>query len=136
MVSFISQTVLVTMAALLQQTGLIQILGTNLNLALIILVPLIFVMRHWLAYPALVLWGALLLSSSSGIDKVVLIFSLLLLASFVLSKVLPWQPFFNNLVFIIVITVIINLPHFFLSVLLINIVLGMASYYLIRQIYA
>ena len=136
MVSFISQTVLVTMAALLQQTGLIQILGTNLNLALIILVPLIFVMRHWLAYPALVLWGALLLSSSSGIDKVVLIFSLLLLASFVLSKVLPWQSFFNNFVFIIVITVIINLPHFFLSVLLINIVLGMASYYLIRQIYA
>ena len=136
MVSFISQTVLVTMAALLQQTGFIQILGTNLNLALIILVPLIFVMRHWLAYPALVLWGALLLSSSSGIDKAVLIFSLLLLASFVLSKVLPWQSFFNSFVFIIVITVIINLPHFFLSALLINIVLGMASYYLIRQIYA
>ena len=136
MVDFTSKIILIVVVALLQSTGLIQILGINLNLALIILVPLIFVTRHWLSYFSLVLLAALLLNSTLGIDKGVLIFSLLLLASFILSKALPWQSFFNNFIFIIVITIIINLPHFFPLALLFNVILGMVSYYFIRQAYA
>ena len=136
MVDFTSKIILIVVVALLQSTGLIQILGINLNLALIILVPLIFVTRHWLSYFSLVLLAALLLNSTLGIDKGVLIFSLLLLASFILSKALPWQSFFSNFIFIIVITIIINLPHFFPLALLFNVILGMVSYYFIRQAYA
>jgi hypothetical protein len=136
MVNFTSKIILVIVAVLLQSTGFIQILGINLNLALIILVPLIFVTRHWLAYFSLVLLAALLLNPTLGIDKVVLVFSLLLLASYIFSKVLPWQPFFNNFIFIIVITIIINLPHFLPLALLFNVILGMVSYYFIRQAYA
>jgi len=136
MVDFTSKIILIIVVALLQSTGLIQILGINLNLALIILVPLIFVTRHWLSYFSFVLLAALLLNSTLGIDKGVLIFSLLLLASFILSKALPWQSFFNNFIFIIVITIIINLPHFFPLALLFNVILGMVSYYFIRQAYA
>jgi hypothetical protein len=136
MVGFGSQVVLVMIAVLLQLTGFINILGINLNLALIVLVPLIFVTRHWLAYPALILLAALLLTSAPGIDKVTLVFSLLLLASFIFSKIIPWQPFVMNFVFIVIITIIINLPHFFPLALIFNIVLGMTSYYLMRQIYA
>ncbi len=136
MVGFGSQVVLVMIAVLLQLTGFINILGINLNLALIVLVPLIFVTRHWLAYPALILLAALLLTSAPGIDKVTLVFSLLLLASFIFSKIIPWQPFVMNFVFIAIITIIINLPHFFPLALIFNIVLGMTSYYLMRQIYA
>jgi hypothetical protein len=80
--------------------------------------------------------AALLLNPTLGIDKVVLVFSLLLLASYIFSKVLPWQPFFNNFIFIIVITIIINLPHFLPLALLFNVILGMVSYYFIRQAYA
>lgn len=136
MVDFTSKIILIIVVALLQSTGLIQILGINLNLALIILVPLIFVTRHWLSYFSFVLLAALLLNSTLGIDKGVLIFSLLLLASFILSKALPWQSFFSNFIFIIVITIIINLPHFFPLALLFNVILGMVSYYFIRQAYA
>lgn len=130
------QVVLVILAALLQGTNIISLFGTKPNLVLLILIPLIFVVNNRLAYVVLVLIAGLFLKTVPGIDWQIGLFILVVLVAYFLSKFLPWQSFFNNLVLLAGATIILSLPDFFGIELVYNVILGTGFYYILKKYYA
>lgn len=127
------QVMLVTLAALLQNTDVANFLGIKPNFVLIILLPLTFFIKDWRYYLMLVVIAGLLLSIVSVWDWSAAFFAALLAVAYVLKNFLPWQPFFNNLTLLIAITVAVSFPVFLPVEIILNVILGTMVYYLLKE---
>ena len=129
----------------MQQTSLLNFFGVRPNLALVVLLAMIFVTKDWVSYLILVLTASLLLKSTPIWDKTVIVFLLVVAGSYLLEKVLPWRPIFSSLVLIISATTLFALasaalsgtnPQGFLGQeLLYNLILGVAALAVLSFIY-
>jgi len=132
------QIILVTIATLLQNTSILAFRGITINLALIILLPLAFFVKDWRQYFLLVLIAGLFLFIRP-INQLpdwpaIALLGILIITYFIKDK-LPLRPYFSVLLLLIITTVVINLPHFFLLEVLINVILGMAAYFIFLLIW-
>lgn len=96
----ISQSILVALFALTQNTTLLSLGGIKINLVLILILSLAFMVRNWAEYLFLVILSSIFLKVEHGWDWGVIAFILVVLAVYFLKKFLPWQLLINYLFFV------------------------------------
>lgn len=86
-----------TLAALLQNTSALNILGIKPNLTLVVLITLSFFVGELVTYSILLLLMGLLLRVGGGFEPTILALTILALLVFGLGRHLAGKPFFNNI---------------------------------------
>lgn len=127
------QTVMVVAAALLQNANAASVFGIRPNLTLIILLSLSFSIKDWKFYLLLSLLGSLLLSSTAPWDESAVLMAVLLMFAYFAKNFSPWRPFFNNLLLLIAISVILDWPAFLPPAIIANASLGTLVFLLFKQ---
>lgn len=122
------QIILITLSALLQNTGAFNFWGVTPNLVLAALVPLAFLIKDWREYFLLVLIAGLLLSIQPFWNWPVIALVGLLILIRLIKNYLPWQPFFSILLLLILVTIIVDLPVFIPLEIIFNLILGIIIY--------
>lgn len=120
----------------MQNTSAADFLGIKLNLVLIVLSPLVFFVKDWRHYLALVLIAGLLLSAApirQLADWPAFFLMIALLVAYGLKNIFPWQSFFNNLILLAAITAAVDFPVFLPLEIILNVVLGTMVYYIFRK---
>ena len=122
------QIISVIIAAVLQNSGTIVFLGVKPNLVLSAVIPLIFFTNNFWRYFFIVFLPSVLLTSIPLWDLPIIIFAVFSAIAYFAKDFLPWQSSFNNIILIIIGTVVINIAQFFPLEILYNVLISTGFY--------
>ena len=132
----------VVLASFIQRLGWLSVLDIKPNVVLVLLLSLVFFIDDSFFYFILVAAGVFFLKIEPIFDWPIMVLGIILLVSYWLVKILPWQKVFNLFFVITTMTIIFYLiiswkfifssPILLTGEILYNLILGLVFYYLLN----
>lgn len=127
-----SKVIILILAGLLQQTQFLLVLGVKPNLALVVVLSLVYFIKDRWFFILLSIIGALLTMMAPGFSMALIISIAFPIFFYLIKNLIPWQPLFSTLIFIFITTIILDYPNVFLAEIIYNISLGFVLYFIFK----